>query len=87
MRKIIEQTEDGEKTILVFRSQQEREEFFRRARSKTKIEHTNGVGRLLRAYRESVAKLDAAFKQSRAELDEFEKTSLLESETEPVSGA
>ena len=80
MRKIIEQTEGGEKTVLVFQSPEEREYFFSQAETKVKAQQLTGAEDLRRAYMDAVKKVDEAYRRSLGELRDLRQTSLLESE-------
>lgn len=80
MRKIVEKTEDGEKTTLVFASPQEREDFFSQAEKKVKDQQLDGTETLRKAYMDAVKKVDEAYLRALGELRAFRENCLLESE-------
>lgn len=76
----IENKADGEtvETILVFKTEAEREEFFRLADMKTGIQQNQGLEDLRAAYMRGVKNIHEAFARSRADLRKLRETSLLE---------
>ena len=67
-------------TILIFRSQEEREEAFAQNKKELKRRHEEGIEKLRRAYLDGVSKVDEAYRRELGLLRVAEEKSLLETE-------
>lgn len=66
--------------ILVFQTEQEREEYFEQARREADLEHKSELADLLRGYQVGTQKAREAYGRARNSIEQEERKSLLESD-------